>query len=119
MFTPLCPLSLSARPIVFPQTAQITISIGVAAGRPQSNRALLGFDGVVHRELKFGEKLVISVSPFCFNCIVMTKSTSEWLVRLAGLLKWNQRKHQKALNQTRSGSLPKASYAALPHLPDT
>jgi NAD kinase len=107
MLTPLCPLSLSARPIVFPQSAEISISIGETPGRPRSDRALLGFDGLVHRELRFGEKLVIAVSPFSVNCVVMTRSTSEWLVRLAGLLSWNQRKHQKELDAAVAVSPPK------------
>jgi NAD kinase len=97
MLTPICPLSLSARPLVFPQYAEITISIGTVPDKPREQKAVLGFDGIVHRELKVGEKLVISVAPFCLNSIVMTRSISEWLVRLAGLLNWNQRKHQKPL----------------------
>jgi NAD kinase len=97
MLTPICPLSLSARPLVFPQSAEITISLGIIPDKPREQKAVLGFDGIDHRDLKVGEKLVISMSPFCLNSVVMTKSISEWLVRLAGLLNWNQRKHQNPL----------------------
>jgi NAD kinase len=97
MLTPICPLSLSARPIVFPQSAEITISLAAVGRQNREQKAIIAFDGIVHRELKAGEKLVVSVAPFCFNSVVVTQSISEWLVRLAGLLSWGQRKHQKPL----------------------
>ena len=62
-------------------------------------KAIFTCDGSGHKELKLGEKLVIRMSPYYFNSIMMSDSVGEWLVRLAGLMSWNERKHQKALPQ--------------------
>ncbi|OHS99568.1 ATP-NAD kinase family protein [Tritrichomonas foetus] len=107
LMTPICALSLSARPIVFPQSATLTISLE----RPKSlkqGRALEGdamnsqqfasvsFDGK-HAPFSFGEKLVVSLSPYKFRSVMIKKSIADWPVRLAQLMGWNDRKHQKAL----------------------
>ena len=95
MLTPIIALSLSARPIMFPQSADLTISLALNEKRKQ--KAYMVFDGTGHREFKPGEKIVISISTHYFHSIMMTKSIAEWPVRLAGLMSWNERKHQKAL----------------------
>ena len=97
LLTPICALSLSARPIIFPQSANLTISLQEKEGHQQ--KAIFTCDGSGHKELKLGEKLVIRMSPYYFNSIMMSDSVGEWLVRLAGLMSWNERKHQKALPQ--------------------
>jgi len=95
MLTPIIALSLSARPIMFPQSADLTISLACDTKRKQ--KAYIVFDGTGHRTFSPGEKLVISISTHYFNSIMMNKSIAEWPVRLAGLMSWNERKHQKAL----------------------
>lgn len=95
LLTPICALSLSARPIIFPQSANLTIELQETEGHQQ--KAIFTCDGSGHQELKPGEKLVIRMSPYYFNSIMMSDSIGEWLVRLAGLMGWNERKHQKAL----------------------
>lgn len=95
MLTPICAFSLSARPILFPHSANLTISLQELPGL--AKEAIVSFDGSNHRHLKTGEKLVISVSPFEFQSILMNKSVGNWLVRLAGTMGWNDRKHQKPL----------------------
>lgn len=95
MLTPLCALSLSARPIMFPQSANLTISLQKRPGHDE--KAVMTFDGTNRRELKNGDKVVISMSPYYFNSVMMSKSAADWLVRLAGLMSWNVRKHQKEL----------------------
>jgi NAD+ kinase len=102
LLTPICPLSLSARPILFPQSADLTILLASVPGYTQ--KAIVTFDGMARRELKTGEKLIITMSMHHFNSIVMSKSVGEWLVRLAGLLSWNERKHQKSLAAQKSAA---------------
>jgi NAD kinase len=97
MLTPISAMSLSARPIIFPQSADLTISLGVPKRKEHVQKAVITFDGVGHKEFQIGEKLVISISRYCFHSIVMNHSIGEWFVRLAGLLSWNERRHQKPL----------------------
>ena len=99
LLTPINALSLSARPIVFPQSADLTISLEVSPKEEGEHEQLayISFDGISHSQFKVGEKIVISISPFSFNSIVMSKSIAEWPIRLAGLMGWNERKRQKAL----------------------
>ena len=97
MLTPIVALSLSARPIMFPQSADLTISLEENSKRSHTQSAYLYFDGTGHRPFRVGEKLIITISPHYYNSITMSKSIAEWPVRLAGLMSWNERKHQKAL----------------------
>ena len=99
LLTPINALSLSARPILFPQSADLTISLEETSKEDsdQAQCAYLSFDGISHSEFKVGEKIVISISPYSFNSIMMSKSIAEWPIRLAGLMGWNERKRQKAL----------------------
>lgn len=105
MLTPIVALSLSARPIMFPQSADLTISLDESNKRRQNQSAYMYFDGTGHRPFKMGEKLVITISPYYYNSITMSKSIAEWPVRLAGLMSWNERKHQKALPPNPQGSV--------------
>ncbi|EAY04218.1 ATP-NAD kinase family protein [Trichomonas vaginalis G3] len=97
MLTPIVALSLSCRPILFPQSADLTLELDYDHSKMQSHVAYLTLDGRVQRLFKKGEKLVVSISPHYYNSITMSKSIAEWPVRLAGLMGWSERKHQKAL----------------------
>lgn len=97
--TPICALSLSARPILFPHTAILTISIANQNGtKKEQQKAYLSFDGQKHIQFNPGEELIISLSTHTYNSIMMNKSVGEWPIRLAGLMGWNERKHQKPLS---------------------
>jgi NAD+ kinase len=95
MMTPICALSLSARPILLPQSAELTIELEYPIDKSGHYQAIVTFDGMQHKEFKVGEKLVISVAPHSYNSIMMSRSVGDWPVRLAGLMGWNERKHQK------------------------
>lgn len=97
MLTPICAMSLSARPIIFPQSADLTISIQQTEHKDIGQKAYIAFDGMNHQTLKIGEKLVITISNNYFNSIMLTKSIAEWPIQLANLMSWNERRHQKAL----------------------
>ncbi|KAH0793439.1 ATP-NAD kinase family protein [Histomonas meleagridis] len=98
MLTPVCAQSLSARPILFPRHAELTISLASKkAGHQTSQRAWVTFDGLGHRPFQIGEKLVVSISPYPYNTIMMEKSVGSWATKLAALMGWNERKHQKPL----------------------
>ena len=98
MMTPICALSLSARPIIFPQTAVLKISLDNSNDLKKGPQlAYFTLDGQKHIRFNPGDELTISVSPYNYQSILMNKSIAEWPVRLAGLMGWNERKHQKAL----------------------
>ena len=96
LMTPICALSLSARPIILPENAILTIYLDQESN-DDSQTAFLSFDGIKHCRLHVGEKLVISMSPYPYNSIMINKSISEWPTRLAQLMGWNQRVPQKDL----------------------
>lgn len=95
ILTPIGALSLSARPVTFPQSADLTLSLEFKKYEEQS--AYFNFDGTGHRPFLLGEKLFIRLSNSYYNSIVVNKSIAEWPVRLAGLMGWNDRRHQKEI----------------------
>ena len=113
LFTPICPHSLSFRPVVLPQTVVLTV-------RTTDHPASVAFDGRHRSELKPGDSLNISVSRYPFPCkrrrhkdmidfwvnetfffflwiaITKTSQTAEWFQSISRHLNWNRRTKQKA-----------------------
>ncbi|KAL5483288.1 POS5 [Sanghuangporus weigelae] len=65
VLTPICPRSLSFRPLVFPGTSRIRLRIG---DRSRASAAV-SMDGQEARTLHPGESVTISASPFPIPCI--------------------------------------------------
>lgn len=126
MVTPICPHSLSFRPIVVPAGVELKISIS-----PDSrNTSWVSFDGRNRQELFHGDRwgfpsdsllniVVFIISIFNFSLRVTTSiypvpsicaqdQISDWFDSLAECLHWNVRKRQKCLDElsdlTGSGS---------------
>lgn len=95
LLTPLCALSLSARPILFPSSAKLTISLEPEESEPM---ACITIDGNIHIPFTVGETVEISLSPYFYNSIILDESFKEWHLCLEHLMGWNQRKHQKPLS---------------------
>ncbi|KAH8421070.1 hypothetical protein KR222_009708, partial [Zaprionus bogoriensis] len=100
MVTPICPHSLSFRPIVVP--AGISIS-------PESrNTSWVSFDGRNRQELFHGDSLRVTTSIYPVPSICAQDQISDWFASLADGLHWNVRKRQKCLDElsdlTASGS---------------
>mmetsp|Transcript_23651 Transcript_23651/g.29286 ORF Transcript_23651/g.29286 Transcript_23651/m.29286 type:complete len:130 (-) Transcript_23651:184-573(-) len=79
--TPICPHSLSFRPIILPKTAKITIVL------PEEARtgAWVTFDGQMRFRMEKNEKLVISESAFCVPFVTkldMNEDTS-WVKKMS------------------------------------
>ena len=66
LFTPVCPFSLSFRPLIFPEHVDIEFSIPEDA----RNTAIVGIDGHTRFELCRNEKLTVTVSKFPASCNV-------------------------------------------------
>ncbi|SPD75558.1 putative inorganic polyphosphate/ATP-NAD kinase [uncultured Desulfobacterium sp.] len=58
VLTPICPFTLTNRPIIIPDTAVIRIRMG----KPTKERAILTFDGQVGFDFYYGDELIISKS---------------------------------------------------------
>mmetsp|Transcript_17108 Transcript_17108/g.25645 ORF Transcript_17108/g.25645 Transcript_17108/m.25645 type:complete len:736 (+) Transcript_17108:72-2279(+) len=93
LFTPVCPHSLSFRPIVFPDTSKLSIEISMDARADHS----VAFDGRLRQTLGKGDKVVVSVSSWPVPAISRVSETDDWFTGVRSLLHWNVRTQQKKL----------------------
>ncbi|XP_023328331.1 NAD kinase isoform X6 [Eurytemora carolleeae] len=95
MVTPICPHSLSFRPIVVPAGVELKISVS-----PDSrNTAWVSFDGRKRQELCHGDSLRVNTSIYPIPSICSQDQISDWFDSLAECLHWNVRKKQKHLDE--------------------
>jgi len=94
MVTPICPHSLSFRPLIVPAGVELKISIS-----PDSRKtAWVSFDGRNHQQLNYGDSLHVTCSIYPVPSICAQNQISEWFASLGECLHWGVRKKQKALN---------------------
>jgi NAD+ kinase len=91
LFTPICPHSLSFRPLIFPDSVELKIQV------PDDSRstAWASFDGREQTELHRGDYLIIRVSKWPFVWIRESDGVGDWFKSLADCLHWNDRRKQK------------------------
>jgi len=95
MVTPICPHSLSFRPIVVPAGVDLKITVS-----PDSrNTAWVSFDGRKRQELCHGDSLSVNTSVYPIPSICAQDQISDWFDSLAECLHWNVRKKQKHLDE--------------------
>eukprot|EP00331_Platyophrya_macrostoma_P030203 CAMPEP_0176441850 /NCGR_PEP_ID=MMETSP0127-20121128/21458_1 /TAXON_ID=938130 /ORGANISM="Platyophrya macrostoma, Strain WH" /LENGTH=315 /DNA_ID=CAMNT_0017826737 /DNA_START=150 /DNA_END=1097 /DNA_ORIENTATION=+ len=87
VITPICPRSMSSRPIILPMDMKITVKNGKGA----RNNAWFSNDGLNRKEITKDETLVIRKSDYYIPFIVDSSRSSldNWLLRLKLLLGWN------------------------------
>lgn len=87
LFTPICPHSLSFRPVLFPDHVTLQITV------PKDSRATawVSFDGRHRMELRKGDKVVVSVSPWSVPTFSRTDTTNDWFASVSQCLRWNER----------------------------
>lgn len=100
---PICPHSLSFRPIVVPMGVELKIALGKDA----RNTAACSVDGHRICELTAGDSLVINAAEYPLPSICRTDQISDWFESLGNCLHWNQRKKQFPLDDCFS-TLPKS-----------
>jgi NAD+ kinase len=85
LLTPICPHTLSFRPMVLSDTMLLRVSI------PRHSRATAycSFDGKGRVELKQGDHVTIAASQYPFPTVVRT--ASEWFDSVSRTLRWNTR----------------------------
>lgn len=88
LITPICPHSLSFRPLIVPDWIEIRLMIS------EANRAdclWVSFDGRERLEVRRHQSISIGLSPFPVSTICADNPTADWLNSLARCLAWNQR----------------------------
>jgi len=93
--TPICPHSLSFRPVMFPDFAELAIKVPPEARTP----AWASFDGRFRKMLNFGDSISIHTSRYPLPSISKTGQLTSWFHSLATSLHWNDR---PSPNQSRS-----------------
>lgn len=93
LFTPICPHSLSFRPVILPDSAQLELKIPMDA---RSN-AWVSFDGKRRQQLSRGDSVRIHMSQHPLPTVNKCDQTGDWFHSLVRCLNWNERLDQKAL----------------------
>ncbi|KAJ7959176.1 NAD kinase 2 chloroplastic-like [Quillaja saponaria] len=93
LFTPICPHSLSFRPVILPDSARIELKIPEDA---RSN-AWVSFDGKRRQQLSRGDSVRISMSQHPLPTVNKSDQTGDWFHSLIRCLNWNERLDQRAL----------------------
>ncbi|KPP71066.1 NAD kinase-like [Scleropages formosus] len=93
MITPICPHSLSFRPIVVPAGVELMITLSPDA----RNTAWVSFDGRKRQEIQHGDSIKITTSCYPVPSICCHDLVYDWFESLAECLHWNVRKKQTQL----------------------
>lgn len=101
LVTPICPHSLSFRPVVLPDSAVILLRV------PEDARstAWVCFDGKSRQEVKRGDGVLIKMSEYPMPTINWGDQMSEFVGSLVRCLNWNDREEQKPLENTASHTI--------------
>ncbi|KAI8795468.1 NAD kinase isoform X1 [Biomphalaria glabrata] len=100
LLTPICPHSLSFRPIVVPAGVEIKVMLSPDA----RGTAMVSFDGRDRMEIHQGDSLRITTSNYPVPSICATDQIEDWFDGLANCLNWNIRHQQKPLQTASSVS---------------
>jgi NAD+ kinase len=92
LFTPICPHSLSFRPVILPDSALLELKVPDEA---RSN-AWVSFDGKKRQQLCKGESMRISMSEFPMPTVNKHDQTEDWFGSLSRCFGWNQRIEQRS-----------------------
>uniref|UniRef100_A0A0D6QYE5 NAD(+) kinase n=1 Tax=Araucaria cunninghamii TaxID=56994 RepID=A0A0D6QYE5_ARACU len=90
LFTPICPHSLSFRPLILPEYVTIRVQV------PYNSRgqAWASFDGKDRKQLEAGDALLCSMAPCPVPTVCEMDSTQDFLRSVCDGLHWNLRKRQ-------------------------
>ncbi|KAG2224447.1 hypothetical protein INT45_010513 [Circinella minor] len=90
LVTPICPHTLSFRPMLLPETMSIRVVVPFGS----SKSAYCSFDGRNRVELRSGDHVKITMSPYPFPTVCRTESSDDWFSSLQSSLQWNVRQRQ-------------------------
>ncbi|CAG8439553.1 10942_t:CDS:10 [Acaulospora morrowiae] len=86
LLTPICPRSLSFRPVLIPQTAKIQLKISKVCRSPTE----ITVDGREICMLNKGDFLEVQASSYPMPCVNRVEEGVDWVKDINNLLKWNQ-----------------------------
>lgn len=95
LFTPICPHSLSFRPLIFPDSVELRIQLA----KESRATAWASFDGRARTEMTFADFLLVRISEWPFVCINSVDTVGDWFRGLADCLHWNDRQKQKTFDR--------------------
>ncbi|XP_022752359.1 NAD(H) kinase 1-like isoform X2 [Durio zibethinus] len=90
LFTPICPHSLSFRPLILPEHVTVRIMVPFNSRSP----AWASFDGKDRKQLAAGDALLCSMAPWPVPTACQVDSTNDFLRSIHDGLHWNLRKTQ-------------------------
>ncbi|WFD35630.1 NAD(+) kinase [Malassezia cuniculi] len=92
LITPICPHTLSFRPMLLPDSMELRIVV------PYTSRstAFASFDGRARVELKKGDHVKVTASPYPFLTVEPDDMQNSWFHSVSRTLQWNQRQQQKS-----------------------
>ncbi|XP_058730329.1 NAD(H) kinase 1-like isoform X2 [Vicia villosa] len=90
LFTPICPHSLSFRPLILPEHVTLRVQVPFNSRSP----AWASFDGKDRKQLAPGDALVCSMAPWPVPTACLVDSTNDFLRSIHEGLHWNLRKTQ-------------------------
>ncbi|KAF8520385.1 NAD+ kinase [Hysterangium stoloniferum] len=92
LITPICPHTLSFRPMLLPDSMELRICV------PYNSRstAWASFDGRGRVELKQGDHIKVTASKYPFPTVCADKQSTDWFHSISRTLKWNERQRQKS-----------------------
>lgn len=92
LITPICPHTLSFRPMQLPDSMELRIAV------PYNSRstAWASFDGRGRVELKQGDHIKVTASKYPFPTVCAENQSIDWFQSISRTLKWNERQRQKS-----------------------
>ncbi|KAK9900233.1 hypothetical protein P389DRAFT_9662 [Cystobasidium minutum MCA 4210] len=92
LITPICPHTLSFRPMLLPDSMELRIAV------PYNSRstAWASFDGRGRVELRQGDHIKVTASTYPFPTVCADKQSTDWFQAITRTLKWNERQRQKS-----------------------
>uniref|UniRef100_A0A0D9ZYM5 NAD kinase n=1 Tax=Oryza glumipatula TaxID=40148 RepID=A0A0D9ZYM5_9ORYZ len=90
LFTPICPHSLSFRPLILPEYVTLRVQVPINS----RGQAWASFDGKGRKQLGPGDALICSISPWPVPTACLVDSTTDFLRSIHEGLHWNLRKSQ-------------------------
>jgi len=106
LVTPICPHSLSFRPVVLPDSATLLLRVPNDA----RSTAWVCFDGKSRQEVKRGDGIMIKMSEYPMPSINYGDQMSEFVGSLVRCLNWNDREEQKPLEGDTGAMFTKAVF---------
>eukprot|EP01118_Nematostelium_gracile_P018269 TRINITY_DN8076_c0_g1_i1.p1 TRINITY_DN8076_c0_g1~~TRINITY_DN8076_c0_g1_i1.p1 ORF type:complete len:550 (-),score=108.43 TRINITY_DN8076_c0_g1_i1:60-1709(-) len=91
LFTPICPHSLSFRPVVLPSSCSLKVMIP----KESHGSGSISFDGRGRQELFPGDGVLMKISEWPVATVSKSDQIAEWFSSLAQHLNWNKRVIQK------------------------